>query len=56
MGEMRKLQTLHAQHNDIENLPTFEGCEYIQELHFGNNYIKVIFSLLHQVESVYLNA
>lgn len=43
MGEMRKLQILHAQHNDIEDLPNFEGCEHIQELHFGNNYIKVYF-------------
>lgn len=41
MGELRKLQFLYAQHNDIEELPDFEGCENIQELFFGNNFLKV---------------
>lgn len=41
MGELRKLQFLYAQHNDITDLPDFEGCENIEELFFGNNFIKV---------------
>lgn len=46
MGELRKLQFLYAQHNDIEELPDFEGCENIQQLHFGNNFIKVLVNLV----------
>lgn len=43
LGELRKIQFLYAQHNDIEELPDFEGCENIQQLFFGNNFIKVTF-------------
>lgn len=42
MGELRKLQLLYAQHNDIEELPDFEGCQCIHELYFGNNFIKEV--------------
>lgn len=41
LGEFRKLQILHAQHNDIREIPDFTGCECIQEIYFGNNFIKV---------------
>lgn len=41
LGEMRRLELLFAQHNNIEELPDIEGCEQIQEMYFGNNYIKV---------------
>lgn len=41
MGELTKLQFLYAQHNNIEQLPDFEGCNHLQQLYFGNNYIKV---------------
>lgn len=41
MGELRKLQIFYAQHNDIEELPDFDGCDNIEELFFGNNFIKV---------------
>lgn len=41
MGELRKLQVFYAQHNDIEKLPDFDGCENIEELFFGNNFLKV---------------
>ncbi|XP_060528637.1 leucine-rich repeat-containing protein 40-like [Cylas formicarius] len=40
--ELRKLQILHAQHNNIEEIPDLTGCECIQEIYFGNNYIKEI--------------
>lgn len=46
MGELRKLQLFYAQHNDIEQLPDFEGCECIQEVYFGNNYIKASYKTL----------
>lgn len=42
MGELRKLQFLYAQHNDILELPDFDGCENLEELFFGNNFIKVL--------------
>ncbi|XP_066259925.1 leucine-rich repeat-containing protein 40-like isoform X2 [Euwallacea similis] len=42
LGELRRLQILYAQHNDIEEIPDFTGCECIQEIYFGNNYIKEI--------------
>ncbi|ERL85345.1 leucine-rich repeat-containing protein 40 [Dendroctonus ponderosae] len=42
LGEFRKLQILHAQHNDIQEIPDFTGCECIQEIYFGNNFIKEI--------------
>lgn len=42
MGELRKLQFLYAQHNDIKEIPDFEGCEHVEELFFGNNFLKVV--------------
>ncbi|XP_066152991.1 leucine-rich repeat-containing protein 40-like isoform X2 [Euwallacea fornicatus] len=42
LGELRRLQILYAQHNDIEEIPDFTGCECIQEIYFGNNYIKEV--------------
>lgn len=41
LGELRKLQFLYAQHNDIEELPDFDGCEHLEQLYLGNNFIKV---------------
>lgn len=41
MGELRKLQFLYALHNDIEELPDFDGCENVEELFLSNNYLKV---------------
>lgn len=38
---MRKLQFLYAQHNDINELPDMEGSEHIEQIYFGNNFIKV---------------
>lgn len=42
MGELTKLEFLYAQHNNIEEIPDFEGCSHLQQIHFGNNYIKAI--------------
>lgn len=42
LGEIRKLQFLYAQHNDINELPDFEGSEHIEQIYFGNNFIKGI--------------
>lgn len=41
MGLLRKLQCLYIQHNDIKELPSFEGNEMLNELHASNNYIEV---------------
>lgn len=41
MGLLRKLQFLYVQHNDIKELPNFEGNEMLSELHASNNYIDV---------------
>lgn len=41
IGQLRKLECLYVQHNDIEALPIFEGCDQLQELHISNNFIKV---------------
>lgn len=41
LGELRKLQILYVTHNNIEAIPDCDGCENIQELHFGNNFIQV---------------
>jgi len=41
MGELRKLECLYAQHNNIKELPEFAGCETLKEIHISNNFIKV---------------
>lgn len=41
MGLLRKLECLYIQHNDIKELPNFEGNETLYELHASNNFIKV---------------
>lgn len=41
MGDLRKLECLYVQHNDIEELPNFQGCEALKEIHISNNFIKV---------------
>lgn len=42
MGDLRKIEFIYAQHNDIDKLPDFEGCEHLQELHISNNFITEI--------------
>jgi Leucine-rich repeat (LRR) protein len=42
MGELRKIEFIYAQHNDIDKLPDLEGCDHLQELHISNNFIKEI--------------
>jgi Leucine-rich repeat (LRR) protein len=42
MEELTKLQFLYAQHNNIEEIPDFEGCTHLQQIYFGNNYIKEV--------------
>lgn len=42
MGELRKLQMFWAQHNDIREIPDFTGCDGLQEIYLGNNFIKEI--------------
>lgn len=39
MGDLRKIEFIYAQHNDIDKLPNLEGCEHLQELHISNNFI-----------------
>jgi len=41
MGELRKLEFIYAQHNDIVELPSCDGCESLKEIHISNNFIKV---------------
>ncbi len=41
MGELRKLEFIYAQHNDIVELPVCNGCESLKEIHISNNFIKV---------------
>lgn len=42
MSELRKLECLYAQHNNIQNLPDFVSSDNLKELHISNNYIKVL--------------
>lgn len=42
MGELRKMQILDANHNDIEKLPDFYGCTALKEIYIANNFIKVL--------------
>jgi Leucine-rich repeat (LRR) protein len=42
MGDLRKIEFIYAQHNDIDKMPDLEGCEHLQELHISNNFIKEI--------------
>lgn len=41
-GELRKLEFLYAQHNDIAELPSMLGCVALKELLMANNFIKEI--------------
>lgn len=41
MSELRKLECLYAQHNDIKELPEFIGCDALREIHLSNNFITV---------------
>uniref|UniRef100_A0A2A4K533 Disease resistance R13L4/SHOC-2-like LRR domain-containing protein n=1 Tax=Heliothis virescens TaxID=7102 RepID=A0A2A4K533_HELVI len=42
LGELRKMEILDANHNDIEELPDFYGCNALKELYMANNFIKII--------------
>ncbi|XP_063822501.1 leucine-rich repeat-containing protein 40-like isoform X2 [Ostrinia nubilalis] len=42
LGELRKMEVLDANHNDIEALPDFYGCTALKELYLANNFIKEI--------------
>lgn len=42
MGDLRKLEFVYAQHNDIDELPDLQGCDQLQEFHISNNFIKEI--------------
>lgn len=42
MGDLRKLECLYVQHNDIIDLPDFTGCTQLKEIHISNNFIKEI--------------
>lgn len=42
MGDLRKIEFIYAQHNDIDKLPDLEGCEHLQQLHISNNFITEI--------------
>lgn len=42
LGELRKMEILDANHNDIVELPDFYGCSALRELYIANNYIKEI--------------
>lgn len=41
MGELRRMVTLHCNHNKIKELPDFYGCEKLKEIHIANNCLKV---------------
>lgn len=42
LGELRKMEILDANHNDIVELPNFYGCAALKEIYLANNYIKEI--------------
>ncbi|XP_061729164.1 uncharacterized protein LOC133534091 [Cydia pomonella] len=42
LGELRRMEILDANHNDIQELPDFYGCTALKEIYLANNYIKVI--------------
>lgn len=42
MSELRKLECLYVQHNNIKELPDFTGCGALKEIHFSNNFVKDI--------------
>lgn len=42
MGELRKLDYLAVQHNNIRELPDFTGCAAMKEIHFSNNFVTEI--------------
>lgn len=41
MGELRKMEILDANHNDIVELPDFYGCTALKEIYLANNFIQV---------------
>lgn len=41
MGELRRIEFIYAQHNNIRNLPNFTGCDALKEIHLANNFIVV---------------
>lgn len=40
-GQLRKLEVVYAGSNALTELPSFEGCESLKEIHMANNRIKV---------------
>ncbi|CAG4972000.1 unnamed protein product [Parnassius apollo] len=42
MGELRKMEILDANHNNIDELPDFYGCTALKEIYIANNFIKEI--------------
>ncbi|KAG7306396.1 hypothetical protein JYU34_009026 [Plutella xylostella] len=42
MGELRKMEYLDANHNNIAELPDFLGCTALKEIYIANNEIKKI--------------
>lgn len=41
MGELRKMEYLDVNHNEIYELPDFLGCTALKEIYIANNNIKV---------------
>lgn len=41
MGDLRKMECIYLQHNDITDLPDLSGCDALKEIHISNNFIKV---------------
>ncbi|XP_063534697.1 leucine-rich repeat-containing protein 40-like [Cydia strobilella] len=42
LGELRRMEILDANHNDIQELPDCYGCTALKEIYLANNYIKEI--------------
>jgi Leucine-rich repeat (LRR) protein len=42
MNDLRNIEFLYAQHNDIEKLPDLSDCVNLKEVHLSNNFIKEI--------------
>lgn len=55
LGELRKMEILDANHNDIEELPDFYGCSALRELYIANNYIKVTRTFVSEYYFLILN-
>jgi Leucine-rich repeat (LRR) protein len=41
LGDLRKLEMLFLQHNQLVALPDVKGCMALKELHLADNFIKV---------------